>query len=341
MQTPNWIKLTVDLILCLVIALTLYRVILQENPSARSQWLQEVLVIFYYGFTLASMALIGQTYQLGGSIAKLLLVWTLVTLPIVLLGRGKFLSTLWIIGTIITYTFNLEVISNFIATLTYQRYIWESLVSALYTLTPFFFILLSRIPWLIKNRPVMAGELSRCSWLAIIIGGWFCQFMWYEHIFGSAQETKLLQLFLIICFFATMVMLIFIPKLYPSRTKKTQLAMRIVLIATFTIGASALWHEHSYPLIGALSNVAYMIVLTWAALQTHSIRLFNMMTALICIRLLFIYFEVFGSMLETGIGLVVGGVITLLVVWGWFKKAGLLAQYFGLSQQDKVMRDTK
>ncbi|MFK5951290.1 MAG: DUF2157 domain-containing protein [Methylococcales bacterium] len=337
MQTPNWIKLTVDLVLCLLIALTLYRVILQENTSARSQWLQEILVIFYYGFTLASMALIGQTYQLGGSIAKLLLVWTLVTLPIVLLGRGKFLSLLWIAGTTVTYTFNLEVINNFIETFTYQHYLWESLLSALYALTPFFFILLSRIPWLIKNRPVMARELSRCSWLAIIIGGWFCQFMWYEHIFGSAQATKSLQLFLVICFFATTVMIIFIPKLYPSQTKKTQLAMCIVLIATFVIGASALWHEYSYPVIGALSNVAYMIVLTWTALQIHSIRLFNMMTALICIRLLFIYFEVFGSMLETGIGLVVGGVITLLVVWGWYKKAGSLAQYFGLSQQDKVM----
>jgi uncharacterized membrane protein len=53
------------------------------------------------------MALIGQTYQLGGSIAQLLLVWTLITIPIVLLSRGKFLAMLWIISSSITYILNI------------------------------------------------------------------------------------------------------------------------------------------------------------------------------------------------------------------------------------------
>jgi hypothetical protein len=262
-------------------------------------------------------------------------VWTLVTIPIVLLGRGKFLAVLWIVGTSVTYAFNLEVFDDFIRLFIHQRYLWEALLGALYVLSPFFFILLSRIPWLVKHRPVMAGELSRYSWIAIIIGGWFCQFLWYESINGSANEIKSLQIFLVICLFATMAMIAFIPKLYATRTKDTHLAMRVVLIATFIIGATALWHEHRYPVVGAIINIAYMFVLAWAALKIHSIRIFNIMTALICIRLLFIYFEVFGSMLETGIGLVVGGVITLLVVWGWFKKADSLAQYFGLSQTSK------
>ncbi|MBL1319897.1 MAG: DUF2157 domain-containing protein [Methylophaga sp.] len=335
MQTPDWVKLAADLVLCLAIALTLYRVISKEDTSARSQWLREILVIFYYGFTLASMALIGQTYQLGGSIAKLLLVWTLLTIPIVLLGRGKFLAVLWIVGISTTYAFNINAFEDILRTFVSHRYLLDVLLGVLYVLSPFFFILLSRIPWLVKHRPVMAGELSRYSWLAIIIGGWFCHFLWYESINGSANDIKSLQIFLAVTFFATAAMTAFIPKLYATRTKDTHLAMRVVLIATFIIGATALWHDRSYPVIGAIINIAYMIVLAWAALKIHSIKLFNVMTALICIRLLFIYFEVFGSMLETGIGLVVGGVITLLVVWGWFKKADSLAQYFGLSQTSK------
>jgi uncharacterized membrane protein len=341
MQTPDWLKLAGALVLCLVIALALYRVISSENTSARNQWSREILVIFYYGFTLASMALIGQTYQLGGSIAKLLLVWTLITIPIVLLGRGKFLTVLWIVGTSVTYALNLETLEDIIRAVISQRYLRDVLFGVLYVLSPFFFILLSRIPWLVKNRSVMAGELSRYSWLAIVIGGWFLHFLWYQSINGSASDIKSLQIFLIVSFVATAAMIAFIPKLYATRSQDTHLAMRVVLIATFIIGATALWHDHREPLIGALSNIAYMVVLAWAALKIHSIKLFNVMTALICIRLLFIYFEVFGSMLETGIGLVVGGIITLLVVWGWFKKADSLAQYFGLSQQDKIAGDAK
>ncbi len=341
LQTPDWIKLAADLVLCLVIAFALYRVISRESTSARSQWLREILVIFYYGFTLASMALIGQTYQLGGSAAKLLLVWTLVTIPIVLLGRGKFLTILWIVGTCVTYAFNLEVFEDYIRLFISQRYLFDVLFGILYILSPFFFILLSRIPWLVNNRPIMTGELSRYSWLAIIIGGWFCHFLWYESINGSASDIKSLQLFLVISFFATVAMIALIPKLYATRSNDTHLAMRVVLITIFIIGATAVWHDHAYPVIGAVINIAYMFVLAWAALKIQSIKLFNVMTALICIRLLFIYFEVFGSMLETGIGLVVGGVITLFVVWGWFKKADSLAHYFGLSQKDKIAGDAK
>ncbi len=341
MQTPDWVKLAADLILCLVIALTLYRVISRGDASARSQWSREILVIFYYGFTLASMALIGQTYQLGGSIAKLLLVWTLVTIPIVLLGRGKFLTVLWIVGTSVTYALNLEALDDIIRAFIYPSYLKDVLFGVLYILSPFFFILLSRIPWLVKNRPIMAGELSRYSWLAIVVGGWFLHFLWYDSINGSANDIKSLQIFLIISFIATVALVAFIPKLYSSRTQDTHLAMRVVLITVFIVGATALWHDHRYPVIGAIINIVYMIILAWAALKIHSIRLFNVMTALICIRLLFIYFEVFGSMLETGIGLMVGGIITLLVVWGWFKKADSLAQYFGLSQRDKIAGDAR
>jgi len=139
MHTPDWLKLTVDLVLCLIIALTLFRVISQNSTSSRSQWLREILVIFYYGFTLASMALIGQTYQLGGSIAKLLLVWTLVTIPIVLLGRGKFLTVLWIVGTSVSYALNLDVFNDFIRQFIYQNYIAEALLASLYILSPFLF----------------------------------------------------------------------------------------------------------------------------------------------------------------------------------------------------------
>jgi uncharacterized membrane protein len=42
-------------------------------------------------------------------------------------------------------------------------------------------------------------------------------------------------------------------------------------------------------------------------------------------RVLVIYFEVFGSMLSTGLGLVTGGLLTLLVAWLWHKQRSRLA----------------
>jgi len=328
-QTPTWVKLTTDLLLCLFIALALYRVISQKNSN---KLLTELLIIFYYGFTLASMALIGQTYQLGGSIAQLLLVWTLITIPIVLLGRGKFLAILWIISTSITYILNIIELAQITNPFISQPYLWQALIGSLEILAPLFFMLLSRIPWLLSNRPLMAQELSYYSWLVIIVEGWFSHLLWYETITGF---TLSIQILLVICLVATTTIVTFIPKLYSTKSPDTHLAMRITLISTFIIGAFALWYNVSNPLLGALINIAYMLILAWVALKIQSIKIFNVMTALISIRLLFIYFEVFGSLFETGLGLVAGGLITLAVVWLWLKKSHAIASFFGLSLQKK------
>ena len=342
MYTPDWMKLAADLVLCFGIAIALYRVIASTNTDNPSKlWLREMLVILYYGFTLASMALIGQTYQLGGSIALLLFVWTIATLPIVLLGRGKFLTILWIIGTASTYALSAETMPEHLYHMQHiSPYLRDVFIGLLFLLSPFFFILLSRLPWLVKNRPIMAGEISRYSWLSIAIAGWFAQFLWYESISFSDTEFPAFITVLITVFLATSAMVFFIPKLYPSRPRDTQRVMRMLLIVVFLLGATAFWHHHSYSLVGALTNLLYMGALASAALKINSIRLFNMMTAFICVRLLFVYFEVFGSMFETGLGLIIGGIVVLLIVWGWFKKSSDIARYFGLSSTDKMEFDT-
>ena len=70
-QIPDWMKLAADLVACLGLAAALYWNCTKHDGSAEKLWLREVLVVVYYGFTLASMALISQTYQLGGTVDKL------------------------------------------------------------------------------------------------------------------------------------------------------------------------------------------------------------------------------------------------------------------------------
>lgn len=329
LHTPDWVKLSVDLVACLAIAVALYRSIDREGSNTEKLWMREVLVIFYYGFTLASMALIGQTYQLGGSLAKLFLIWTIATIPLALLGRGKFLAVLWLFGSATTYLLNVETLHDFIRTLTNSRHLSMAIFVSLYLLGPLFFILISRVPWLVRERPVAASEISRFSWLAIIAFGWMCQFLWYEGaIYGYGDVSGYV---IAICFIATAAMVYFIPALYSDEHSDTHLSMRVVITTVFLLGSTAIWHQYNLALVGALTNLLYLCVLAWAALKIKSTTLFNAVTALICLRIVFIYFEVFGSMLETGIGLIIGGALTLSIAWWWFKRSDALAQQFGLS----------
>ena len=74
-----------------------------------------------------------------------------------------------------------------------------------------------------------------------------------------------------------------------------------------------------------------MSLLAWTALQAGSRTWFNLLTAVIGLRVVIIYFEVFGSLLQTGLGLIAGGALTLFIAWFWLRKSSALA--------DQLMRE--
>lgn len=323
-HTPDEVKLGVDLILCAVLAWAVYKVCLSAESTQEKLWLRETLVTIYYGFTLASMGLIGQTYQLGGSIAKLLLVWTIATIPLVLLARGKFIVSLWVVAAVITYGMNIDAFYDFTTVnLGFDSNVMEVIVMSIGLSLPLQFIYLSRLPWLSRHRPVFATEISRFSWLVIIVAGFFLQFLWYEG--GVAGEISTAVLF--IMGVAVAITVYFIPTLYVNSPENRHLAMRSVLAAVYVLGVTACWHDTALNVVGAFTNLVYLCVLAWAALKIGSTSLFNFLTAAISIRILFIYFEVFGSMMQTGVGLIVGGLLTLLLAWLWLKKSNNLAEH--------------
>jgi hypothetical protein len=80
------------------------------------------------------------------------------------------------------------------------------------------------------------------------------------------------------------------------------------------------------PAIGALEQVVVLGIIAWTVLQLGRIRAFNALTGLVALRVLIVYFEVFGSLLDTGLGLIFGGLLTLLLAWLWKRHRGSLAQ---------------
>ena len=79
---------------------------------------------------------------------------------------------------------------------------------------------------------------------------------------------------------------------------------------------------------GALAFIALWAVVAWVGYATHNARVLNLATAVIGIRLIAVYFEVFGSLLDTGLGLVTGGILTVTLTYFWARKRRELAGRF-------------
>ena len=77
---------------------------------------------------------------------------------------------------------------------------------------------------------------------------------------------------------------------------------------------------------------ALWLVVAWSAHHARDPRLLNVATAMIGMRILAIYFEVFGTLLDTGVGLVSGGLLTLGLVWLWARKRKQFERELGGSE---------
>jgi len=73
-------------------------------------------------------------------------------------------------------------------------------------------------------------------------------------------------------------------------------------------------------LVGALTFLVLWVGVAFAAYRSGRLWLLNGATAVIGVRLLVVYFEVFGSLLTTGVGLVSGGLLTVGLAWVWARK---------------------
>lgn len=315
---PGRVKLAVDLVLGTALAAATYAAVVGQRG-----WSAEVLITLLYGFTLASLGLVGQVYQLDAPMWRSLLVWSIATLPLVLLGRSRYLATLAIAGLVTTQTLSLHALLEHLdhriglrdTTLT-------NLAVTLIFASSLLWIVVGRVPWLVRNRPEFARTVTAWAWAAIVAAGFLLQMVWYQRILpGDTLGWSLAATALLVAAVVSVL-----PRLHPELGARPRASLATLLVAGWlTLALGAGFARPGISALGAVLQVLWLGLCAWAAIGAGYVRVFNLLTGLIALRLLAIYFEVFGSLLDTGLGLIIGGVLTLLVGWLWRRKTADLA----------------
>ena len=193
---------------------------------------------------------------------------------------------------------------------------------ALAVALPLLAVVLGRVPWLVRHRPEYARTVTTLAWAAVLVGGFLLQLVWYQPIrpgdtLGwSLAATAVLAAALALA----------LPRLYPDLGPRPRRALAALLGAGWlTLALGTAFARRDLDALGAILQVLWLGLCAWAAIGAGQVRAFNVLTGLIALRVLVIYLEVFGSLLDTGLGLIVGGLLTLLVGWLWRRKTGDLA----------------
>jgi uncharacterized membrane protein len=296
---PGWVKIGLDLAILGGLAWSAVRF-----DQQAIHWARETVLLVLFGMTLASIALVGQIYQLGGEARHALTIWTVLTALMMTRADSGWLGFAWMAGLQATFVAWMVWLADVPGDL-------EALALGLTYWVPLVCLTLGNWPWLRKARPHWAALFGEIGWAELVLAASAGTFALYDDMSDEDWGGLLLP------FVASLALTVWLM----TRRSQTQISVRALLVLCLIL-AYGPWvlARGELDLVAALSFIGLWLAVAFAAHETGRVGVLNLATAVIGIRIVIVYFEVFGSLLNTGVGLVTGGALTLALVWLWFRK---------------------
>lgn len=168
-------KLTAMMILNILFLVGIYL-----SRGLKRLWIRELLILLEYGFVLASIALIGQVYQLTIPAWHALLFWTVLTTLMIFLARASFVFVFWLVGTYTT-------LGTWLAIEHLQWLFDHRLMGAVLAAGVMAPLFLARVPWIKNRRPQWRSLLLSLGFSLLVIAASLMQIGWRVPFNEAAQ----------------------------------------------------------------------------------------------------------------------------------------------------------
>ena len=309
-----WIKLLVDFVLLSALGFGIYT--LHNKPSV-SVWYEALLVSFLI-LCLASIGLISQIYHTGGMWYHALLLWAVITAPIMLYSKSYFSTFLWVtlfllglIWTIIEYRYQLMGLAH-------RWWNVETRLAGALLLSPLLSITFAQVADKFKQG-YLADSFRFWFTITAIASLIFADvFYWTQNWSGFISG-----LFFPVYIIATILAVLILLKPSYKYLSKVFLLLALGLLLLLYHPSVLTIDEWEKGLLQDL--VAPLIIISILLLYSLHLGisgqkgLFNLVTFLIGWRFLIVYFEAMGGLAATGIGLVVSGLVIIVISYGWYR----------------------
>ncbi len=288
------------------------------------------IVLFSLAF-FGGMGLTAQVYHLQSNGWSSLLFWCLLTLPIMLFAEKRLMPYLWTF--VLMATFCIWAIKN-------AELIDIGRFDTTNTVLLFFYIMFAL--GLIRigrfSLPNLLGEAFRALVFLGLVGGSSVvgTARWYlgnTDVFRENADplaAKILSNFQISVWLGTIISILALVVSKPALPKKVMwsLSAALIFLAAYPTFPLFFGLDKNH-LVGTI-----FLIFTWWSLAVLAIqlgwkRVFDFITLLITLRILVVYFEIFGNMLQTGVGLIVSGTVILGLAAAWYKSRGHLSKWMG------------
>ena len=322
---PAALKLAVYLAVQTGLGFTLTRFLGQQGA------VKEGLIGAFALMFFAGIGLTAQVFNIRSDGWSGVLFWCLLSLPILLHSRIRPMFYLWVVMLFVTESIwfvSLAKSSNELQTTVNIAFgillgIYLKFALGVFRFDRF------RIP------PYLDEALRAISFLIIFLGGTIIgNIFWYvgsrKLLSGVGSDTSMILRLQYAPWFGALLVALALLLRKPMVDRRLMIVtisifMGLAAITTipviFEIGASKL--------IGTILTVIIWWIAAIGAVHMGRKKVFDAITLAITLRLLVVYFEVFGSMMATGAGLILSGIITLGFAWVWYKFRHKAAEWVG------------
>lgn len=295
--------------------------ILWRAAEKNNEYWREGAALALFGLSLTILALIGQVFQLDGSLSGLSVTWMVMTLPFMaVFGRTRITAVPWMLAFLATIGIVLSEVLDDLPEF------WQMFYAvAVGALLPLALIADGTLRFFQRLRPAYADIFVRAGCVLLALNATLASAFWYaprgESLADIAREAGLsyAEAYMILAgIFAAGFAGMGVHALACGRyggepDKKTGFifAAASLLMAALPV----LIPGDESKIAAAVTFIAYWIFIGWIGQQMAWSRLISLAIVLVALRIFAVYVEVFGSMLSTGIGLITGGCVLLGLIW--------------------------
>jgi uncharacterized membrane protein len=299
---PGMVRLTIHSLLIITVAAAIFW--LQPRKSFLGLYVKDVLLFILAVLGATFFGHLGQVYQTSSPLWQPLAMWLLLFSPLMLLaGRGWLISALWIVGLLGTGIAHMSWYAQ-------QTSEPPSFYIAAITSLPILALLLAIFVKKISARQAFwkqVGQFALASFVAGVSLKLVADGLSRGGFYGSegqALPIAAMQLGL----WSAAALLIYLLRLTASGLSATT-----ILVAAAAISFVSSIAQSTEPLVSAIFFMMFWAAIGWSALYSRWRIIFQLVVAIIALRLIILSFELASDLLSSGMGLILAGIITIAI----------------------------
>lgn len=307
---PASMKLTIDFALLASVAYSIF--FAEKNKKI---FMKEAVILLYAILIIATIGLVGQIYHLKSNGYSAALFWSAMVAPMFYITRKSILPFIWF------FVFNCAIFAWFVVN--YPKaaeYLAMIAKQSDMLLSGYYIVIITLLATFVYDKykekiSYLTKPIIAWSVISIIIPTVFLEFKssWlYMYRYNEAMVSPSLISLLMVGLFALIGAAFYLYKNHSS--SYIFIAVALLIVFSSLIDASG-----QSKIVKAMSTFSMLGLLMTYAYKNHSPKLFNFAGGLVAFRIFMVYIQVFGSLLSTGIGLIISGVVLLLIAYTWHK----------------------